>query len=182
LLLAAVYQGTAAGLIEAKAWLAPVLIERAWQRTLSGAGWTKPWPWADTWPVARLRVPALGIDLPVLAGDGGHALAFAPGHSLSSATPGAAGRAVIGGHRDTHFAFLRDLTPGERLQLQLPTGEWRHYRVDGGRVVDIRRQALRVQRGRESLLLVTCYPFDTLRSGGPLRFTVAAHPVSARRT
>ena len=22
----------------------------------------KPWPWADTWPVARLVVPSLGID------------------------------------------------------------------------------------------------------------------------
>ena len=28
----------------------------------------KPWPWADTWPVARLVVPSLGIDQIVLEG------------------------------------------------------------------------------------------------------------------
>jgi len=66
--------------IEAKAWLAQALIGRAWAKTLAGHRNVKPWPWADTWPVARLSVPALGIERYVLAGTSGAAMAFGPGH------------------------------------------------------------------------------------------------------
>ena len=54
--------------IQAKAWLAQVLIAQAWQRVLAGEVHAKPWPWADTWPVARLSVPSLGIERYVLEG------------------------------------------------------------------------------------------------------------------
>ena len=63
-----------------KAQLAQLLIERAWQRALAGEPAPKPWPWADTWPVARLDAPAQGVSLFVLAGSSGRTLAFGPGH------------------------------------------------------------------------------------------------------
>ncbi|MDH4040029.1 MAG: class GN sortase [Gammaproteobacteria bacterium] len=177
LVLAAGWQLGAAALIEAKAWLAPVLIERAWQHSVGRGGEpVKPWPWADTWPVARLRVPGQRVERLVLAGDSGNALAFGPGHAGASAPLGSAGLAVIGGHRDTHFAFLRRLLPGARIELQLPDGTWRAYLVETIDVVDARAQALPRLVGEERLLLVTCYPFDTLRSNGPLRYVVGARP------
>jgi sortase A len=126
--------------------------------------------------VARLRVPGQRVEQLVLAGDSGNALAFGPGHAAASAALGSAGLAVIGGHRDTHFAFLQRLQPGVRLQLQLPDGSWRRYRVDSLDVVDTRAQSLPQLAGEERLLLVTCYPFDALRANGPLRFVVAALP------
>jgi sortase A len=49
--------------IYAKARLAQVLLERAWTRALAGETQVTPWPWADTWPVGRLRVPSEHIDL-----------------------------------------------------------------------------------------------------------------------
>lgn len=177
LVLGGLQQLAAAGLIKAKAWLAPILIERAWETTLEqGGSPVKPWPWADTWPVARLRAPALGVERLVLAGDSGHALAFGPGHSNASAQLGTAGLAVIGGHRDTHFAFLQHLPSGASLQLQLPDGSWRDYRVESRDVVDASKQSLSAQVGEESLLLVTCYPFDALQANGPLRYVVGARP------
>jgi sortase A len=177
LLLAGTQQMAGAGVIKAKAWLAPLLIEDAWHKTLLSDGTAvKPWPWADTWPVARLRAPAQDVDLMVLAGDSGHALAFGPGHTLASAQLGSNGLAVIGGHRDTHFAFLQQLRAGDALQLQLPSGELRRYRVRGARVVDADRESLPATGDSEQLLLVTCYPFDALRAGGPLRYTVSAVP------
>ncbi len=177
LLLAGTHQIAGAGVIKAKAWLAPLLIEGAWHKTLlSGGAAVKPWPWADTWPVARLRVPAQEVDLLVLAGDSGNALAFGPGHTWASAQLGSNGLAVIGGHRDTHFAFLQKLQTGDVLQLQLPKGELRQYRVQASRVVDADRETLPASGHSEQLLLVTCYPFDTLRAGGPLRYTVSAVP------
>ena len=177
MLLLGLQQGAGAAMIQAKAWLAPVLLEHAWQRTLARGGRPqKPWPWADTWPVARLRAPLQAVDLLVLAGDRGNALAFGPGHASASAEPGSRGRAVIAGHRDTHFAFLRELRKGDPLQLQLPRGEVREYRVEDASVVDAEEQQLQVDDSAESLLLVTCYPFDALTTRGPLRYTVAASP------
>jgi sortase A len=179
LLLAGLQQLAGAGLIKAKAWLAPVLIERAWEESLASSGEpVKPWPWADTWPVARLRVPAQGVALLVLAGDSGNALAFGPGHALASARLGSAGLAVIGGHRDTHFEFLQHLQPGMLLELQLPSGRRRHYQVDSAVVADTRTQSLPGGVYQEMLLLVTCYPFDSLLTNGPLRYVVAALPAA----
>ena len=182
LVLAGAQQLAAAGLIQAKAWLAPLLIERAWQRTASAADQIRPWPWADTWPVARLRVPARRLSRLVLAGATGNALAFGPGHARASAPPGSAGLVVIAAHRDTHFAFLREVGPGERIELELPGGALRRYRVESTRVVDSRREALPVRGDRDALLLVTCFPFGALRAGGPLRYVVSARPEDPPRT
>lgn len=181
LLLLGMTQLAGAGVIQAKAWLAPVLIERAWQQTLldSGAA-VKPWPWADTWPVARLSAAVQGVDLLVLAGDSGNALAFGPGHAQASAPLGSVGLAVVGGHRDTHFAFLQQLQTGDVLQLQLASGQLRHYRVQATRVVDAGRELLPLTTDYEELMLVTCYPFDSLLAGGSLRFVVSALPVRQR--
>ena len=82
----------------------------------------KPWPWADTHPVARLIVPAHRVELLVLAGANGRTLAWGPGHVEGTAAPGDAGNAVVTAHRDTHFAFLRDLVPGDRIVVETPAG------------------------------------------------------------
>ncbi len=66
--------------IHAKALLAQVLLERAFEQTLATGAPVKPWPWADTWPVARIEFPRLGKSVIVLAGSSGQALAFGPGH------------------------------------------------------------------------------------------------------
>ncbi len=180
LLLLALQQVGGAALIHAKAWLAPVLVEEAYRRSeVAGGAAVKPWPWADTWPVARLQVPALGIERLVLAGDSGNVLAFGPGHSRASARPGAGGEVVIGGHRDTHFRFLQDLEVGQGILLQMPSGHTRRYRVSERRLVDSRRGGLQRGASEDRLLLVTCYPFDAIRSDGPLRYVVVAKPLDA---
>lgn len=176
---AGLYSGSQGAWIHAKAALAQWLLADAWQQTLGTGRPVPPWPWADTWPVARLRVPAQGIDQIVLAGDSGRTLAFGPGHTTTSALPGESGTTVISGHRDTHFRFLRELEVGDRLLLETPTGDYR-YRVDHHQVVD-HRQAAIADHG-ERLVLVTCYPFDALLPGGPLRYVVEATPVETSPT
>ena len=66
--------------IHAKALLAQVLLERAFAETIASGRVTKPWSWADTWPVARIEVRRLGASAVMLAGSSGQALAFGPGH------------------------------------------------------------------------------------------------------
>ena len=166
--------------IQAKAQLAQILVRSAWDRTLAGERQVKPWPWADTWPVARLAVPDRDIDLYVLAGANGRTLAFGPGHLFGTPLPGEKGNSVIGGHRDTHLAFLRDTKPGTELRAQRSDGVWRHYRVKTGAVLDEKDIWVTRQDGRTRMTLITCYPFDAVRAGGPQRYVVFAEAIDRK--
>ena len=171
------WQWGQAGWIMMKAELAQWLIADAWQQALEAetdsTSVHKPWQWADTWPIARLQAPAHKIDLYILEGDRGNALAFGPGRNQSSRLPGE-GSSVIGGHRDTHFRFLKDVSIGEPLRVQTRSGEWLDYRIQERKVINVNQDPLRVHLNDQQLVLVTCYPFDTFTSGGPLRLVVFA--------
>lgn len=172
----AVWQLGGASYIEAKAWLAQELLEHAWNEAQRSGRAVKPWPWADTTPVARLGVARLGIDTIVLAGDSGRTLAFGPAWNEASTRPGEHGTVIISGHRDTHFAFLRALRVDDRITLDTGRGA-RTYRITGTDIVDVRTTRLDAN-GNDTLLLVTCYPFNALVPGGPLRYLVHAEPLS----
>jgi sortase A len=160
--------------IYVKAELAQVLLQKAWAGILDGQQQVKPWPWADTWPVARLVVPGLGIDHIVLEGAYGRTLAFGP--SRVELQPHATGQdtTILTGHRDSHFRFLERLQPGETILVQKQTGEWQRYRVREAVVVDARTASIRIDESGEHLLLVTCYPFHGLIANTTLRYIVTA--------
>jgi hypothetical protein len=80
--------------MRAKAALAQVLLNRAFAAEIVAGTAVKPWPWADTWPVARIGVPRLKAHAIVLAGGSGQALAFGPGHLERTPEPGEPGTAV----------------------------------------------------------------------------------------
>ena len=160
--------------IPAKAWLAQELMQRAWSRAAAGSDKPAPWPWADTWPVARLSAKSGDVDLIVLAGGSGRTLAFGPGHLSASSLPGERGNVVIAGHRDTHFSFLRDVEIGDSLSVETVNGRRHLYKVVGIDIVDSRRGALLLDTDQAVLSLVTCYPFEAREAGGPLRYVVTA--------
>jgi sortase A len=160
--------------IHAKATLGQVLMERAWARVQAGEAQARPWPWADTWPVARLSAPAHDREMIVLAGADGRTMAWGPGHLHGTAALGEAGLAILGGHRDTHFRFLEDLAPGDILRVETAEGASLAYRVTGESVVHHREAAFAAAPGRRRLALVTCWPFDAIAPGGPLRYVVEA--------
>ena len=160
--------------IYAKARLAQLLLQRAWSRTLAGETAVKPWPWADTWPVARLLVPSQHIDQIVLEGAYGRTLAFGPGHVESAEPVDSAGNIILTGHRDTHFRFLQWLKPNEVIELEMTTGHRRRYRVEETRIADSRNAWIGSTQDQAQLMMVTCYPFDAVQPGGPLRYVVTA--------
>jgi len=162
--------------IYSKAVLAQYLIASAWSESLASGEEIKPWPWADTWPVARLRSAEQGEDLYVLAGSSAASLSFGPGHLDGTSSPGEAGTSVIAGHRDTHFSFLGKLEPGERISLQDNRGSWHNYNITGALVEDVRADSLLISPGKDELVLITCYPFDAIAPGGPLRYVVRGKP------
>lgn len=159
--------------IPLKAVVAQELLELAWAESQARQAETRPWPWADTWPVARLTVPELGDSMIVLAGGHGESLAFGPGQVLGS--EGGPGPVIIAGHRDTHFDQLQYLETGSELRLQSRAGSWRQYRVHATRIVDSRSERIDTRAlADDVLILVTCYPFDSIDARGPLRYVVEA--------
>ena len=162
--------------IPIKAELAQHLLERAWLRTLAGEPDVKPWPWADTRAVAILEVPHLGLREIVLEGSSGRNLAFGPTLVNTKQLDQSFDR-ILSGHRDTHFGFLEELKTGDLLRLHTTT-EIREYRVSWQEAVDSRHQQLIIDDSVDRLTLLTCYPFEAVMPGGPLRWVVTALPES----
>ena len=162
--------------VQAKAAVAQVLLEHAFEASLASGTPRKPWPWVDTWPVARLRVERLGAQSIVLEGGSGQALAFGPGHLAGTPAPGEPGTSVIAAHRDTQFAFLGDLVPGDAIVVERGDGAIRRFRVAGRRIVRFDGYGVDPGAKVRRLALVTCWPIGAVTSG-PLRLVVEAEMV-----
>ena len=173
LLAAGAVEGVRGGWIHAKAGLAQVLLHRSWERTRAGGAEEKPWPWADTWPVARLTLPDGGEHI-VLAGATGRSLAFAPGHLDGSSEPGDDGTCVIAGHRDTQFSRLGLLEAGHKITLEDSAGQRYVYSVLTSAVVDQHDTWVLSENDVPTLVLITCWPLDSALPGGSQRYVVWA--------
>ena len=160
--------------IYAKTRVAQVLLARAWSRTLRGEREVKPWSWADTWPVARIEFPRQRASAIVLAGASGRTMAFGPGHVDGTAMPGQRGNCAISAHRDTQFAVLRDVAAGDPIIVESRDGRTLLYRVRELRIVDHHDTSVLAPTSDATLTLITCYPFDAVVPGGPLRYVVIA--------
>jgi sortase A len=164
--------------IPVKAIAAQWLLQHAWTQTLKTQQPAKPWPWADTWPVGRLFVPRHGIDQIIMADASGRSLAFGPGRLSGSVQADESGAIVLSGHRDTHFQFLQYLQKNDLVDVEWPTGNRTSYFIQELMVVDSRHTRLANPADPDALLLTTCYPFDTIVPGGPLRYVVRAGKTS----
>ena len=159
--------------LKGKPILAAVLLRAAWEKTVTAGQPVKAWPWADTWPVARLRVDRLAIDLIVLEGDSGEVLAFGPGHVAGSGSPTGLGNCVLVGHRDTSFQFLQNLRLGDKIVVEGQGKRSRTYLVQSTAIVPA--QELYLQDTNDAwLTLITCYPFASLGSASDKRYVIFA--------
>lgn len=159
--------------IHAKAWLAQVLLERAFDRSVATGAVVKPWSWADTWPVARIEVKRIGASAIVLEGTSGQALAFGPGHIHQTVDAGERGIAVYAAHRDTHFRFLRNVAMGDVIDVTRSDGKHFQYRADSSAVVRFDESGIDPATQNVELVLATCWPFDAVTSG-PERYILHA--------
>lgn len=169
-----------AGYIHAKAWLGQKLMNNAWQNIQETQQVTKPWWWADTFPVATLFVPQHQARFLILHGASGEALAWGPGWLSSSAAPGESGNSIIAAHRDTHFRFLQHIQLGDQLIIENGRRQKIVYKVVKKHIVDIINEdySFMLTSSDDRLLtLITCYPFDTLTTGNHQRFIVEARAI-----
>ena len=171
--------------IHAKAMVAQLLLRRAFAETITTGRPVKPWPWADTWPEARIAVQRIGVSAIALAGTSGQALAFGPGHLERTADAGERGVAIYAAHRDTHFQFLKDVAIGDEIAVTRRDGKTFRYRADGAAIVRFDQSGIDPLgndprgEGRE-LVLTTCWPFDAM-AHGPLRYVLHATMISPER-
>ena len=125
-------------------------------------------------PLALLRIPRLGLEVPVLAGTDEWTLDRAVGHIEGTSRPGEAGNVGIAGHRDGFFRVLKDVAEGDVVELALPV-EVRRFRVERLSIVDPSDTRVLAPTRESRLTLVTCYPFYFVGSA-PRRFIVQATP------
>ncbi|MFD2651161.1 class GN sortase [Brucella rhizosphaerae] len=159
--------------IHAKAYTAQILLERAFSQSIATGEKVKPWSWADTWPVARIEAPRLMASAIALNGASGQALAFGPGHLQNTPQAGERGTAVYAAHRDTHFAFLKDIEKGDLIVITRDDGKTFTYRATRMTVARWDEAQIDVNATGSHLVLATCYPFNAVTQG-PLRYLVYA--------
>jgi len=141
-----------------------------------------PYP-QDGTVLATLSIPDLRLSFVVVEGVSSRDLSLGPGHIPGTPLPGEDGNVAIAGHRDTVFRPLRWIRPTQTIRLTTPRGE-RDYRVVSTEIVNIRDVRVLNPTERNTLTLVTCYPFYYV-GHAPKRFIVHAdavpEPVSSGR-
>jgi sortase A len=110
--------------------------------------------------IARLRIPALGLDVIVVNGTDSASLKRGPGRYLGSAMPGEGELVYIAGHRTTYgapFSRIDHLRKGDRVVLELPYATF-EYAITGHRIVPATRVSALRSKGFEQLALQACHP------------------------
>jgi sortase A len=128
-------------------------------------------------PVGEIVIPKLSLSAAILEGTAPATLRRAVGHVSGTAQPGESGNICLAGHRDTFFRPLKEISPGDEVELRFPGGTSR-YRVAEIHTVDPDDVQVLEPTRNKTLTLITCYPFYFIGSA-PRRFIVRATAVSS---
>ena len=123
-------------------------------------------------PLAVLSIPRLRLDVPVFEGTDDLTLNRGAGRIEGTARPGETGNIGIAAHRDGFFRGLKNIRPGDRIELAQLRRKF-VYTVDNIAVVDPADVTVLRARSQPSLTLVTCYPFYFI-GDAPQRYIVQA--------
>ncbi len=126
-------------------------------------------------PLGVLRIPKLQLEVPVLDGTDELSLNRGVGHISGTAYPGEEGNIGIAGHRDGFFRGLKDVRPGDVIELQT-LNRSDAFRIDRIVIVSPKDVSVLQPKPAPSLTLVTCYPFYFIGSA-PQRYIVEASRV-----
>lgn len=160
--------------LPAKAWLSEKLIHYSWQQSINLQQKIKPWPWADTYPIAKLSFERLNKRVVVLNGGDPTTLAFsagaiAPFNQVLSPKP-----FVVAGHKDSHFSFLKEVIMKDIISLADKHGSSQLYQVEAIDIVDASTGELPIMAEGSGLVLITCYPFNNISSQSNERYVITA--------
>ena len=160
--------------IELKAKVGQVLLQHAWNKTLQTGKYFQPWPSFDGKPILLLEIPSHNISQIVLSGTSGQSLTWGPSLHLESFLPHERKVTIISSHRDSHGVYIKKLQLGEEIKLQDQYKKWHSYIIDDFFIINVHEEKITMENNDQHLLLVTCYPFNAIRSGTPYRYVVSA--------
>jgi sortase A len=125
-------------------------------------------------PLGVLKIPKLGLLVPVFEGTDELTLNRGVGRVAGTAQLGGAGNVGIAGHRDGFFRVLKDIAIGDFIEVEVENGNL-EYAVQSLEVVYPNSTNVLQTRSPDAheLTLVTCYPFYFIGSA-PQRFIVHA--------
>ncbi len=123
-------------------------------------------------PEAVLSISRLGVTVPVLDGTSDFTLNRGVGHIDGTSLPGQTGNIAITGHRDGFFRPLKDIARGDVVTLEREGGV-DHYLVRDMKIVSPSDTSVLAATEKNTLTLVTCYPFYFIGSA-PKRYIVTA--------
>ena len=130
-------------------------------------------------PLAILRVPKISLEVPVFDDTDELALNRGVGRIRGTAQVGQVGNVGIAGHRDGFFRGLKDVVPGDTVELDLG-GRAEQYVVKQIQIVNPEDTAVLNRTATPTLTLVTCFPFYYVGSA-PQRYIVTAVQDSSQR-
>jgi sortase A len=131
----------------------------------------------DMSPIGQLEIPRIHMSAMVAEGTSPNVLSRAVGHAKGTALPGQAGNVTLAAHRDTFFRHLGDVRWGDVIDLKEPGHEYR-YQVRFTAVVGPKDTWVLEPTGKETLTLLTCYPFHFV-GPAPDRFVIRARRIRA---
>ncbi len=123
-------------------------------------------------PLAVLKIPKIHLEVPVVEGTDDPALDYGVGHVEGTALPGQAGNIALAGHRDGFFRGLKDVAVGDTMELETVRGS-ESFVVENIWLVNPNDVWVLDPTPKESITLVTCYPFYFVGSA-PQRYIVRA--------
>jgi sortase A len=143
---------------------------------------TAPPPSEEGDPVARIVIPAIGVDKIVVEGVSRDELRKGPGHYPGTPLPGQSGNAAIAGHRTTYgapFHRIDELSPGDEIELTTVQGSF-DYRVTGTRIVSPDDVEVISDQGDDRLTLTSCHPRYSDRERIVVTASLDEEPAPAR--
>jgi len=109
----------------------------------------------------RIRIPAIGVEFPIVEGDGWEQLKKGVGHHIGSANPGQKGNMVLSGHDDIYGEVFRDLDklkPGDEIIVYTQERAYT-YIVTETHIVEPTDVQWLAPTDQPVVTLVSCYPY-----------------------
>jgi sortase A len=109
----------------------------------------------------RLQIPAIGVDAPIVQGDGWEQLKKGVGQHIGSANPGEKGNVVLSAHNDIFGEIFHDLDrlkPGDEINIYTNQRAYT-YVVSDSDVVEPTQVNIMDNTSQPTLTLISCYPY-----------------------
>ena len=109
----------------------------------------------------RIQIPSIGVDAPIVQGDGWEQLKKGVGQHIGSSNPGEKGNVVLSAHNDIFGEIFRELDrlkPGDTITLYTNQRAY-NYVVSGSEVIEPTQVEVMESTSKPTITLISCYPY-----------------------